>query len=69
VACRQAGPQLVEPTGPPGQQNEHPGPRRELRRKLTADPRRGTGDQDGAAIDRRMRVLSHDHTFRPLVLR
>ena len=62
VACQQGGPQLGEPPGPPGQQNERSGPRRELDGKLTADPRRGAGDQDGAAIDWRTRVLSHDHT-------
>ena len=62
VPCQQGGAQLVEPPGPPGQQNEDPGPRRELHGKLTADPRGGAGDQDGAAIDGRTRVLSHDHT-------
>jgi hypothetical protein len=62
VLCQQSGPQLFEPPGPPGQQNERSGPRRELYGKLTADTRRGAGDQDGAAIDWRTRILSHDHT-------
>jgi hypothetical protein len=62
VSCQQAGPQLVEPPGPPGQQNERSGPRRDLYGKLTADPRRSAGDQDGTAIDGRTRVPGHDHT-------
>ena len=65
VPGQQGGAQLFQTPGPPGQKNKHPGPRRELHRKLTADPRRGAGDQDSAIIDRSQLFTSDLHRWKP----